>query len=86
MQEKSQNLSGKKEEESMIHEKMSCIDGSMVKSNLVISLVPYAEHRMIIKRILAFCLRKVDVTWMYVTIKMDYVYHVLTTSTTISFV
>ena len=40
MQEKSQNLSGKKEIESMIHEKMSCINGCMVKSNLVISLVP----------------------------------------------
>ena len=39
MQEKSQNLSGKKEEESMTHEKMSCINGCMVKSNLVISLV-----------------------------------------------
>ena len=41
MQEKSQNLSGKEEEESMIHEKMSGINSCMVKSNLVISLVPY---------------------------------------------
>ena len=40
MQEKSWNLSGKKGEESMIWDKMSCINGWMVKSNLVISLVP----------------------------------------------
>ena len=36
MQEKSRNLSGKQGEESMIWDKMSCINGWMVKSNLVI--------------------------------------------------
>ena len=40
MQEKSRNLSGQQGEESMIWDKMSCINGCMVKSNLVISLVP----------------------------------------------
>ena len=40
MQEKSRNLSGKQGEESVILDKMSCINGCMVKSNLVISLVP----------------------------------------------
>ena len=40
MQEKSQNLSCKKGEDSMIHETMRCINGCMVKSNLVISIVP----------------------------------------------
>ena len=39
MQEKSRNLSGKQGEKSMIWDKMSCINGWMVKSNLVISLV-----------------------------------------------
>ena len=39
MQEKSRNLSGKQVEESMICDKMSCIDGCMVKFNLIISLV-----------------------------------------------
>ena len=43
MQEKSQNLSRKQGEESMIWDKMSCINGWMVKSNLVISLVPYKD-------------------------------------------
>ena len=41
MQEKSRNLSGQQGVESMILDKMSCINGCMVKSNLVISLVPY---------------------------------------------
>ena len=42
MHEISQNLSGKSGEESMIWEKMSCINGCMVISNLVISLVHYS--------------------------------------------
>ena len=41
MKEESRNLSGQQGEESMIWDKMSCINGCMVKSNLVISLVPY---------------------------------------------
>ena len=40
LKEKSQNLSGKYREESMILERMSCINSCMVVSNLVISLVP----------------------------------------------
>ena len=44
MQQKSRNLSGKQGEESMIWDKMSCINGWMVKSNLEISLVPYYGH------------------------------------------
>ena len=40
-QEKSQNLSGKWKQESMIWDKVGCINGCMVKSNLVIYLVPY---------------------------------------------
>jgi hypothetical protein len=43
MQEKSRNLSGQLGEESMIRDKKCCINGCMVKSNLVISLVPYKE-------------------------------------------
>ena len=45
MQEKSRTLSGKQGEESMIWDKMSCINGWMVKSNLVISVVPYKYVR-----------------------------------------
>ena len=41
MQKKLKNLSGKQREESKILEKISCINGCMVISNLVISLVPY---------------------------------------------
>ena len=37
MQQKSRNLSGQQGEESMIWGKLSCINGCMVKSNLVIS-------------------------------------------------
>jgi hypothetical protein len=40
-QEKSQNLLGKWKQDSMIWDKMGCINGCMVISNLVISLVPY---------------------------------------------
>ena len=43
--EKSRNLSGQQGEESMVWDKMSCINGCMVKSNLVISLVPYSFRR-----------------------------------------
>ena len=46
MQEKSQNLSEKQGKESMIWDKMSCINGWMVKFNLVISLLPYPLHRI----------------------------------------
>ena len=41
MQEKSRNLSRQQGEESMVWDKMSCTNGCMVKSSLVISLVPY---------------------------------------------
>ena len=43
-QEKLRNLSGKWKQESMIWDKMGCISGCMVKSNLVIYLVPYLLH------------------------------------------
>jgi hypothetical protein len=43
-QEKSLNLSGKKKE-SMIWDKMGCINGCMVIANLVIYLVPYLWRR-----------------------------------------
>ena len=45
MQEKSRNLSGKQGEESMIWDKMSCINGWMVKFNLVISLKYGSEEK-----------------------------------------
>ena len=49
MQEKSRNLSGQEGEESMIWDKMSCINGWMVKCNLVISLVPYLNPASLLK-------------------------------------
>ena len=51
-QEKSRNISGQQGEESTIWDKMSCINGCMIKSNLIISLVPYFQLCCLKKRTL----------------------------------